>query len=230
MNAAGRELLIVEDDAEIRLFLKTSLAADGFVVFAAAGGNEALAMVAYRQFALIVLDLGLPDVDGVEVVRGIRAGSQAPVLILSAQTDERRKIDALDAGANDYITKPFGIAELRARIRVALRHSDAGGAPGKIYELEGLRIDPERRRVQCDDRDIHLTPIEFALLARLARSAGRVVTHRQLLSDVWGAEYVDHTHYLRIYMGQLRAKIESDPADPRFLLTETGVGYRLADD
>jgi two-component system KDP operon response regulator KdpE len=230
MSVTGRDLLIVEDDAEIRLFLKTSLAADGFTVFVAAGGGEALAMAAHRQFALIVLDLGLPDVDGVEVVRGIRARSQTPILILSAQTDERRKIQALDAGADDYITKPFGIGELRARIRVALRHADSEGMPEKIYELEGLRIDPERRRVQCGDRDIHLTPIEFALLARLARSAGRVVTHRQLLSDVWGAEYVDHTHYLRIYMGQLRAKIESDPADPRFLLTETGVGYRLADE
>ena len=230
MRANGRELLIVEDDAEIRLFLKTSLAAEGFAVFSAAGGGEALAMVAHRQFALIVLDLGLPDLDGVEVVRGIRARSQTPILILSAQTDERRKIKALDAGADDYITKPFGIGELRARIRVALRHADSGGTPEKAYELERLRIDLERRRVQCDDRDIHLTPIEFALLARLARSAGRVVTHRQLLSDVWGAEYVDHTHYLRIYMGQFRAKIESDPADPRFLLTETGVGYRLADE
>ena len=230
MRANGRELLIVEDDAEIRLFLKTSLAAEGFAVFSAAGGGEALAMVVHRQFALIVLDLGLPDLDGVEVVRGVRARSQTPILILSAQTDERRKIKALDAGADDYITKPFGIGELRARIRVALRHADSGGTPEKAYELERLRIDLERRRVQCDDRDIHLTPIEFALLARLARSAGRVVTHRQLLSDVWGAEYVDHTHYLRIYMGQLRAKIESDPADPRFLLTETGVGYRLADE
>lgn len=230
MTAPARELLIVEDDAEIRLFLKTSLAAEGFNVFAAASAGEALAMAAHRQFALIVLDLGLPDRDGVEVVRGIRARAKTPILVLSAQTDERRKIDALDAGADDYITKPFGIGELHARIRVALRHADSGEMPAQIYELERLRIDLDRRRVQCDDRDIHLTPIEFALLARLARSAGRVITHRQLLSDVWGAEFVDHTHYLRIYMAQLRAKIERDPADPRFLLTETGVGYRLADE
>jgi two-component system, OmpR family, KDP operon response regulator KdpE len=174
-----------------------------------------------------VLDLGLPDRDGVEVVRGIRAVSRAPILILSAQTDERRKIEALDAGADDYVTKPFGIGELRARIRVALRHADPAGVTGR-YDLDGLQIDVERRSVKRGGQDVHVTPIEFSLLARLARSAGRVVTHRQLLADVWGAEYVDHTHYLRIYMGQLRAKIEQDPADPRFLLTETGVGYRLA--
>ena len=227
MSATGRELLIVEDDAEIRLFLKTSLAADGFAVFSAGGGNEARTMAAHREFDLFVIDLGLPDIDGVEVVRAIRACSQAPILILSAQTDERRKIEALDAGADDYITKPFGIGELRARLRVALRHT--GGAVAH-YECDGLSINLELRRIQRDSRDVHLTPIEFALLARLARSAGRVVTHRQLLTDVWGAEYVEHTHYLRIYMGQLRAKIESDPAVPRFLLTETGVGYRLAGD
>jgi two-component system KDP operon response regulator KdpE len=225
MSAAGRDLLIVEDDAEIRLFLKTSLAADGFSVFTAAGGGEALTMAMRREFDLFLIDLGLPDLDGVEVVRVVRSRSQAPILILSAQTEEQRKIEALDAGADDYITKPFGIGELRARLRVALRRS--GGTAAK-YELDGLNLDLELRRVQRDGRDIHLTPIEFALLARLARSAGRVVTHRQLLSDVWGADYVEHTHYLRIYMGQLRAKIEVDPAVPRFLLTDTGIGYRLA--
>lgn len=229
MSATGRELLVVEDDAEIRLFLKASLGADGFAVFTAAGGGEALTMAENRNFDLFVLDLGLPDRDGVEVVRGIRAVSAAPILILSAQTEEPRKIEALDAGADDYVTKPFGIGELRARIRVALRHVDSNGVTGR-YNLDGLQVDVERRIVKRHNREIHLTPIEFSLLARLARSAGRVVTHRQLLADVWGAEYVEHTHYLRIYMGQLRAKIERDPADPRFLLTETGVGYRLADE
>jgi two-component system KDP operon response regulator KdpE len=226
MSATGRDLLIVEDDADIRLFLKASLAADGFAVFAAAGGAEVRTMAAHREFDLFVIDLGLPDADGVDLVRALRARSQAPILILSAQTDERRKIEALDAGADDYITKPFGIGELRARLRVALRR---GGAAGH-YELDGLVIDLDLRRVRRDGHDIHLTPIEFALLARLARSAGRVVTHRQLLSDVWGAEFVEHTHYLRIYMGQLRAKIERDTTVPRFLLTETGIGYRLAAD
>ncbi|HEX7812405.1 MAG TPA: response regulator [Burkholderiales bacterium] len=225
MSATGRELLVIEDDAEIRLFLKTSLVADGFEVFAATGGREAQAMAGHRQFDLFVVDLGLPDIDGVDVVRFLRARSQAPILILSAQTDEARKIEGLDAGADDYIAKPFGIGELRARMRVALRRT-GNAAPN--YELDGLAVDLDRRQVRRNGREIHLTPIEFALFARLARSAGRVVTHRQLLSDVWGAEYVEHTHYLRIYMGQLRAKIESDPAVPRFLLTDTGVGYRLA--
>lgn len=226
MSATGRDLLVVEDDADIRLFLKASLAADGFAVFAAAAGAEARTMAAHREFDLFVIDLGLPDADGVDLVRALRARSQAPILILSAQTDERRKIDALDAGADDYITKPFGIGELRARLRVALRR---GGAAAH-YELDGLVINLDLRRVRRDGHDIHLTPIEFALLARLARSAGRVVTHRQLLGDVWGAEFVEHTHYLRIYMGQLRAKIERDTTVPRFLLTETGIGYRLAAD
>src|SRR3954467_7755028 len=228
MNVPVRELLIVEDEAEIRLFLKTSLVADGFAVITATGGREALQLSMHRSFSLIVLDLGLPDMDGVEVVRQIRSKSVVPILILSARVDERRKIEALDAGANDHITKPFGIGELRARIRVALRL--AGGAQAPAYELDRLRIDFERHRVRYANHDIHLTPIEFKLLARLAHSAGNVVTHRQLLTDVWGPEYVEHTHYLRIYMGQLRAKIESDPADPRFLLTEMGVGYRLADE
>jgi two-component system KDP operon response regulator KdpE len=227
MSAAGRELLVVEDDAEIRLFLKTSLAAEGFAVFTAAGGREAEAMVRNRDFDLFIVDLGLPDIDGVDVVRTVRARSQSPVLILSAQTDEQRKIEALDAGADDYVTKPFGIGELRARLRAALRRA---GEPPAVFELEGLRIDLDRRKVSRDGAEVHFTPIEFDLLARLMRSAGRVVTHRQLLADVWGADHVEHTHYLRIYMGQLRAKLERDPAVPRYLLTETGVGYRLASD
>ena len=225
MSATGRDLLIVEDDAEIRLFLKTALAAEGFGISTAVTGREAIAMAGNREFDLFVVDLGLPDLDGIDVVRILRERSQAPVLILSAQTDEARKVAALDAGADDYVTKPFGIGELRARLRAALRRSGDAGSP---FELEGLRIDLDQRRVQRDGTDVHLTPIEFDLLARLARSAGRVITHRQLLSDVWGPEYVEHTHYLRIYMGQLRAKLESDPAVPRLLLTETGVGYRLA--
>jgi two-component system KDP operon response regulator KdpE len=225
MSATGRELLVIEDDAEIRLFLKASLAADGFEVFTATGGSEARAMIDRREFDLFIVDLGLPDVGGVAIVRFVRARSQAPILILSAQTDEARKIEGLDAGADDYISKPFGIGELRARMRVALRRT---GTAAPNYEFDGLSVDLDHRQVRREGREIHLTPIEFALMARLARSAGRVVTHRQLLSDVWGAEYVEHTHYLRIYMGQLRAKIELDPVVPRFLLTETGVGYRLA--
>jgi two-component system KDP operon response regulator KdpE len=227
MSAAGRELLIVEDDPEIRLFLKTALAADGFDVSTAAGAAEAQAMAVHREFDLFIVDIGLPDGNGIEVVRAVRERSQVPILILSAQTEEARKIEALDAGADDYVTKPFGVGELRARLRAAMRRA---GEPVASYDLDGLRIDLDQRKVLRDGHEVHLTPIEYDLLARLARSAGRVVTHRQLLADVWGAEYVDHTHYLRIYMGQLRAKLEHDPAVPRFLLTETGVGYRLAAD
>jgi two-component system KDP operon response regulator KdpE len=227
MSAFGRDILVVEDDAEIRLFLKASLVADGFSVFTAASGREARTMAANRPYDLFVVDLGLPDADGVDIVRSLRTRSQVPIVILSAQTDERRKIEALDAGADDYVTKPFGIGELRARLRVAMRR--AGEAAAR-YEVDGLLVDIDHRKVKRDGSAIHLTPIEFALLARLARSAGRVVTHRQILADVWGPEHVDDTHYLRIYMGQLRAKIERDPSVPRLLLTETGVGYRLADE
>ncbi|HWA12126.1 MAG TPA: response regulator [Burkholderiales bacterium] len=225
MSATGRELLVVEDDAEIRLFLRTALAAEGFQVAFAAAGAEALTMAAHAAFDLFIVDLGLPDMDGIDLVRAVRARTQAPLLILSAQTEEDRKIQALDAGADDYVTKPFGVGELRARIRAALRRV---GEPPAVLELEGLRIDLDRRLVAHHGKDVHLTPIEFDLLARLARSAGRVVTHRQLLADVWGPEHVDQTHYLRIYMAQLRAKLEDDPAVPRFLLTDTGIGYRLA--
>jgi len=224
-------VLIVEDDPDIRAFLQASLHAEGLEVETAAGGDEALGRFQATKPDLIVLDLGLPDVDGVDVVRRVRLAAATPILILSARTDERQKIEALDAGADDYLTKPFGIGELLARVRVALRRvrRDAD-AQERAYELEGLRIDVARHRVRLRGQDVHLTPLEFRLLACLARSPGRVVTHRQLLAEVWGAEYVEHTHYLRIYMGQLRAKIESDPADPRFLLTEAGVGYRLADE
>lgn len=228
---SGQRILVVEDDAEIRRFLTTSLQAEGFGVFTASSGHEGITMAANLAPDLMVLDLGLPDLDGVSVVKDVRAKSRMPILILSARADERGKIDALDAGADDYVTKPFGIGELLARVRVALRRaSPAAGDAARTYDLDGLHIDPERRQVRMDQHDVHLTPTEFSLLARLARSAGRVVTHRQLLTDVWGAEYVEHTHYLRIYMGQLRAKIEKDPAAPRFLLTETGVGYRLVDE
>ena len=224
-------ILVVEDDPEIRHLLKESLETEGFTVLSAVTGREAIAIAANGTPAVVILDLGLPDMDGVKVVRAVRAASTIPIVILSARSDEHQKIEALDAGADDYLTKPFGIGELLARIRVALRHG--GSAPDsvpRVYELEGLRIDPGHRRVQRDGEDIHLTPTEYTLLERLARSRGKVVTHRQLLTEAWGADYVEHTHYLRIYMGQLRAKIETDPADPRYLLTETGVGYRLADE
>lgn len=224
-------ILVVEDDPEIRRLVREALETEGYAVLTAVTGGEAITIVAHAAPDLVVLDLGLPDLDGVEVVRTLRAAGSIPILILSARADERQKIEALDAGADDYVTKPFGVGELLARVRVALRHASVDGVPATTaYALGGLSIDLARRRVQKDGRDVHLTPIEHKLLERLVRSAGRVVTHRQLLTEAWGAEFVEHTHYLRIYMGQLRAKIEADPADPRFLLTETGVGYRLADE
>jgi two-component system KDP operon response regulator KdpE len=178
-----------------------------------------------------VLDLGLPDGDGIELVHEVRKRHSLPILVVSARHQESQKIQLLDAGADDYLTKPFSVGELLARIRVALRHRGSTISPAlTLHELDGLRIDLNLRLVQLDGVPLHLTPTEFKLLARLVRNAGRVVTHRQLLTDVWGPEFSEHTHYLRLYMGQLRAKIERDPAEPRHLLTEAGVGYRLAAD
>jgi two-component system KDP operon response regulator KdpE len=225
--SAGARILVVEDDADIRLFLATSLESAGFAVTAEGRGRDGLARMAERPPSLVILDLGLPDIDGIDVVRRLRELSEVPIIILSARTDERQKVRALDAGADDYLTKPFGVPELLARVRAALRRS-RGAVP--VIERDGLSVDLERRRVRRNGDEVHLTPTEFKLLARLVQDRGRVVTHRRLLADVWGADFVDHTHYLRIYMGQLRAKIETDLADPRHLMTETGVGYRFADD
>lgn len=230
-GAAPRPILVVEDAPDIRRFVEASLRAAGHRVETAARGADALALLRTRAFALIVLDLGLPDMDGIELIRAVRAHGGTPIVVLSARTAETQKIEALDQGADDYLTKPFGVGELLARVRVALRHAQPHeGEPDAICRVGDLEIDLAARRVRRGGAEVRLTPTEFSLLARLARSAGRVVTHRQLLADVWGPEYVEHTHYLRIYMGQLRAKLEPDPADPRLLLTEPGVGYRLVDD
>jgi two-component system, OmpR family, KDP operon response regulator KdpE len=183
----------------------------------------------HRLPDVVVLDLGLPDGDGLELVQHIRRQHTLPILIVSARHQEAQKIRLLDAGADDYLGKPFAVGELLARIRVALRHRGTALAPSvTTHALDDLHIDLTTRTVQAQGQLLHLTPTEFNLLARLVRSAGRVVTHRQLLADVWGPEYTEHTHYLRLYMGQLRAKIEREPAEPRHLLTDTGVGYRLA--
>lgn len=184
-----------------------------------------------RKPDLVIVDLGLPDMDGVEVVRGLREWTAMPVIVLSARTQERDKIAALDAGADDYVTKPFGVGELLARVRAALRRSAANRDDSRdgTFRCGELTVDLVNRRVQKGDQQIHLTPIEYRLLAVLVRDAGKVLmTHRQLLREVWGPAYVEHSHYLRIYMGQLRHKLEADPARPRYLLTETGVGYRLS--
>ena len=222
-------VLLVEDDREVRSMMQSALAVEGFEVTTAVSVSEAGAILRNALPDFIVLDLGLPDGDGVELVQAVRKHSSLPILVVSARYQEAEKIKLLDAGADDYLTKPFSIGELLARIRVALRHRGTALAPAAtVHELEDLRVDLHLRLVTLRGKQVHLTPTEFKLLARLVRSAGRVVTHRQLLGDVWGPEYTEHTHYLRLYMAQLRAKLEADPAEPRHLLTETGVGYRLA--
>lgn len=222
-------VLVVEDDAGIRLLLQSALAVEGFDVQTAVSLSEASAILRHGAPDILLLDLGLPDGDGATLVREVRRQHSLPILVVSARHQEAQKIQLLDAGADDYLTKPFGVAELLARMRVALRHRGTSVAAAVTeYEFDDLRIDLGQHRVVRAGNDVHLTPTEYKLLARLVRSAGRVVTHRQLLVDVWGAEFSEHTHYLRLYMGQLRAKIETHPSEPRHLLTETGIGYRLA--
>lgn len=222
-------VLVVEDDREIRSMMQSSLAVEGFEVQTAVTLSEARALLQHSTPDVVVLDLGLPDGDGLELVQHIRKHLALPILVVSARHQEAQKILLLDAGADDYLTKPFNVGELLARIRVALRHRGTTlAAAVTAHQLDDLQVDLVTRTVLCGANTVHLTPTEFKLLARLVRSAGRVVTHRQLLADVWGAEFIEHTHYLRLYMGQLRAKIEVNPAEPRHLLTETGVGYRLA--
>jgi len=225
------KVLVVEDDAEIRGLLRSSLMAEGFEVTTAVSVSEATALLKHDPPDLIVLDLGLPDGDGAALIRDVRRQSALPIVVASARNEQGGKIALLDAGADDYLVKPFSVDELLARIRVALRHRGSTLQPAlRHIQRDGLTIDLESRRVNRDGSPVHLTPTEFELLARLVRSGGRIVTHRQLLADVWGAEHVDDTHYLRLYMGQLRAKLEQSPSEPRFLLTEIGVGYRFAAD
>ncbi|MEN9539088.1 MAG: hypothetical protein RLZZ126_1323 [Pseudomonadota bacterium] len=224
-------VLVVEDDREMRALLQPALGLEGFTVRTAASLAEARALLAHAPPDIVLLDLGLPDGEGGALVLELRRASQTPVVVISARHQEAEKVRLLDAGADDYLTKPFSVAELLARMRVALRHRGTRLAPALMrHALDGFEVDLEARSVEVGGQPVHLTPTEFNLLACLVRSAGRVVTHRQLLVDVWGAEYVEHVHYLRLYMGQIRAKIERDPAEPRHLLTETGVGYRLAVD
>jgi len=228
MTELRPSVLVVEDEPEIRRFLRTSLGAEGYRVVEAETGERGVVDAGTHKPDLAIVDLGLPDLDGVEVIRRIRAWSTMPIIVLSARAREHAKIDALDAGADDYVTKPFGIGELIARIRVALRHAArTGGAGATALRFGTVEADLERRKVTRDGKDVHLTPIEFRLLACLAQHLGMVVTHRMLLREVWGPSHVEHTHYLRIYMKQLREKLEEDAVRPRHLLTEIGVGYRL---
>ena len=224
-------IVLIEDESEIVRFLKTTLPAHGFHIHEATTGQQGMIEVKTRNPDLILLDLGLPDMEGTEVIRHIREWTSTPIIVLSAREQEQQKVAVLDLGADDYVTKPFGINELLARIRTALRHAarPEGPAADSCFTFGNVRVDLGRRLVFADDKEVRLTAIEYKLLATLVRYAGKVVTHRQLLTDVWGPGHVEQTHYLRLYMGQLRAKLETDPAEPQRLLTEPGIGYRLAE-
>jgi two-component system KDP operon response regulator KdpE len=224
--------IVAEDEKQIRRFLRTSLEAEGFVVHEAETGKQALVEAATRKPDLLILDLGLPDMDGVDVIRDIRSWTTLPIVVLSARTQESDKIDALDAGADDYLTKPFGVGELMARVRVVLRRRatvDTDGQENREFRFGDVRVDLINRQIYRAEQQIHLTAIEYRLLTVLIRNAGKVLTHRLLLKEVWGPSHVESSHYLRTYMAHLRQKLESDPAQPRHLITETGVGYRLVE-
>ena len=222
-------VVLIEDEPQIRRFLRATLTGQGYRLFEVATGGDALVEVAQRQPDVVILDLGLPDMDGLEVIRRLREWSAVPIIVLSARGQERDKVGALDAGADDYVSKPFSASELLARLRVALRHA-AGAAheDGAAFRLGELQVDLLRRQVSVAGTEVKLTPIEYKLLTTLVRHAGKVVTHQQLLREVWGPSHQDQAHYVRVYMAHLRHKLETEPARPRYLLTEPGVGYRLA--
>jgi two-component system KDP operon response regulator KdpE len=227
MPGIPAKVIVIEDEQPIRRFLRASLVAHGYDVVEAVSAADGLRQATTYQPDLVILDLGLPDLDGMEVIRRLREWSHVPVVVLSARGQENDKVAALDAGADDYLTKPFGVPELLARMRVALRH--AGPVEEEpVFETDSLRVDLAARRVFLAGQEIRLTPLEYRLLTVLIKHAGKVVTHRQLLKEVWGPNSVHETHYLRVYMGHLRHKLEAEPARPRLLLTEPGVGYRLA--
>jgi two-component system KDP operon response regulator KdpE len=231
MSQPAVMVLLIEDESPMRRVLRAVLRANEYAVVEAGSAREGLMQAAGRNPDVILLDLGLPDRDGLEVTRELREWTNAPIIIISARGQEQDKVMALDLGADDYLTKPFTEGELLARIRVALRHAalPADGPPDSIFETGDLHVDLLRREVLKGRDEVHLTPTEYKLLATLIRNAGKVVTHGQLLKEVWGANYRDQTHYLRVYMGQLRHKLEEDPARPRILTTEPGIGYRLRD-
>jgi two-component system KDP operon response regulator KdpE len=224
-------VLVIEDEPQIRRFLRTTLEAQGLEVVESETGARGITDAANRRPDCMILDLGLPDIDGVDVIRRVREWSTIPIIVLSARTQETAKIAALDAGADDYVAKPFGAGELLARVRVALRHAASTDRddPGAVYVRGELRVDLGARRVTLAGSEVHLTPTEYRLLATLVRHRGKVLTQRFLLTDVWGPGHVERPHYLRIYMANLRQKLEADPARPALFLTETGVGYRLND-
>lgn len=220
-------VLLVEDEAPMRRFLRVALEGQGYRLLEAETAREGLSLAASHQPGLALMDLGLPDMDGLELTKRLREWSQMPIIVLSARGQERDKIEALDAGADDYLTKPFSTGELLARIRVALRHRPRGAEADPVFRTAEWEVDFARREVSVRGVSVHLTPNEFKLLAVLARHSGKVLTHRQLLHEVWGAAHAAQPHYLRVYMAQLRHKMEADSARPKYLITESGVGYRL---
>lgn len=225
-------ILLIEDERQMLRFLRITLQNEKYGILEAESAAEGLSQTATRNPDIVLLDLGLPDMDGLEVIEKLREWSAVPIIVISAREQEGDKIKALDRGADDYLTKPFAAGELLARIRVAIRHKspqsqDQGGA---LFVAEELRIDFLKRQVYCGTREVHLTPIEYRLLTVLVRNAGRVMTHRQILKEVWGPPYIEQTHYLRVFMNQLRKKIEADSTRPRFLLNEPGIGYRFKPD
>jgi two-component system KDP operon response regulator KdpE len=220
-------ILVIDDEPQIRKFLRISLASQGYKVLEAGTGNDGLTQAALNKPDLLVLDLGLPDMDGQDVLSQFREWSNVPVLVLSVRASEGEKVRALDSGANDYVTKPFGIQEFLARVRALLRQAPEGGQAESAVVIGALNIDLAYRRVSLDNTEVALTRKEYAVLAQLARHPGRVITQQQLLKDIWGPTHVEDTHYLRIVVGHLRQKLGDDPAAPRYILTEAGVGYRL---
>lgn len=229
MNLPCIHILLIEDEKQIRRFLRMTLEAEGHTVTEASSGKQGILEAGRCRPDLVILDLGLPDIDGVEVVRQLRTWTEIPIVILSARSDEGQKVCALDMGADDYLTKPFGNPELMARIRVHLRKRVNGmaDASSQLFQFGDISVDFPQRRVSRAGKAVHLTPIEFKLLSAMVLGAGKVLTHSYLLREVWGAGHAERAHYLRIYMGHLRQKLEDDPARPAHIVTETGVGYRL---
>jgi two-component system, OmpR family, KDP operon response regulator KdpE len=220
-------ILIIDDEAAIRRYLRTVLASENYDTVEAVNGREGMLALSLRKPDVVILDLGLPDMDGVEVARQIRQWNETPIIILSVRENEKDKVAALDAGADDYLTKPFGTNEFLARLRAALRRANRSNISQPVYQIDTLQVDLDRRLVTQDTVEVSLTPTEYDLLATLIRNAGKVLTHKYLLEKVWGIEYTQETHLLRVNISNLRRKIEKDPARPAYLLTEPGVGYRL---
>ena len=231
MSVLGALVLVVEDEPQMRKFIRASLTSRGYRVLEAERVDEGVRLMTSHNPDIVLLDLGLPDGDGIELTRQLREWSRVPIIVLSARGREDDKVSALDAGADDYLTKPFGVNELLARMRVALRHAQSAGSDAAAQALQfgELKLDLVRREVFRGGEELHLTPIEYKLLVLFARNAGKVLTHRQILKEVWGPAYATQTHYVRVHMAELRKKVEPDPARPKLLVTEPGVGYRLRD-